>query len=165
MRSNTRHFHTWRTWWQNEYSLYLGNGFWFGTSTISDVSVISSLWVPGEVGIQVHHLDFCDTSKEERRHCIGRGMWGAVVYWRCCELCNRMYALVVLGHARHVDVRTAGHAPGVVHPGVLVLTPETGGNVANILCRIFRLRGAVFGCHTNLMYDLTKACARSHMWV
>lgn len=63
-----------------------------------------------------------------------------------------MYALVVLGHARHVDVHTAGHAPGVVHPGVLVLTPETGGNAANIVHRIFRTGGAILSCYTNLMY-------------
>jgi hypothetical protein len=146
-----------------EYLLYLGNGVWFGTLTILDVSVIWPLWVPGEVGIHIHHLGFRDTCKEERRHCIGRGMRRAVVYWQCCKLCNRMYALVVLGHARRVDVRTAGHAPGVVHPGVLVLTPETGGNVVNILYRIFWICGAVLSCHTNLMYALTKHVP-AHVW-
>jgi hypothetical protein len=58
-----------------------------------------------------------------------------------------MYALVVLGHARHVDVHTAGHAPGVVHPGVLVLTPETGGNVTNIICGIYDV---IFSCNAKL---------------
>lgn len=67
--------------------------------------------------------------------------------------CVTVYALVVLGHARHVDVHTAGHAPGVVHPGVLALIPETGGNVADIVHRIFRTDGAVVpSCYTNLMY-------------
>ena len=38
-----------------------------------------------------------------------------------------MYALVVLGHAHHVDIRTAGHTPGVVRPDVRDLIPETDG--------------------------------------
>lgn len=66
--------------------------------------------------------------------------------------CVTVYALVVLGHAHHVDVHTAGHAPGAAHPGVLVLTPETGGNIANIVHRIFRTDGAIPSCYTNVMY-------------
>lgn len=71
-------------------------------------------------------------------------------YTDSCVSCVTVYALVVLGHAHHVDVHTAGHAPGVAHPGVLVLTPETGGNIANIVHRIFRTDGAIPSCYTNV---------------
>jgi len=38
-----------------------------------------------------------------------------------------VYALVVLGHTHHVNVRTAGHSPRVVRPNVHDLLPETDG--------------------------------------
>lgn len=66
------------------------------------------------------------------------------------DSCVTVCALIVLGHAHRVDVHTAGHAPGVAHPGVLVLTPETGGNIANIVHRNFRTDGAIPSCYTNV---------------
>lgn len=73
-------------------------------------------------------LNICSTLRDVRRkEAVGASeeIW-LLWYLNSFKPCNWAYALV-LGHAHHVNVRTAGHSPGVVRPDVHDLIPETNG--------------------------------------
>jgi hypothetical protein len=58
-----------------------------------------------------------------------------------------VYALIVLGHARHVNGHLADHAPRAVRPGVHDLIPQTDGMLcADIICGLLGQLHCIWQC-------------------